>query len=59
MSASSIRLVGLSGSLRAQSYNSAALRTIASLLPEGMRFAIASLAELPFYNSDVEQQGMR
>ena len=58
MSASSIRLVGLSGSLRAQSYNSAALRAIASLLPEGMRFAIASLAELPFYNSDVEQQGM-
>src|SRR5262245_20975663 len=58
MSASSIRLVGLAGSLRAQSYNSAALRAVASLLPEGMSLAIASLAELPFYNSDVEQQGM-
>lgn len=58
MSASSIRLVGMSGSLRAQSYNSAALRAITSLLPEGLHFAIASLVELPFYNSDVEQQGM-
>jgi chromate reductase, NAD(P)H dehydrogenase (quinone) len=57
-SAPSIRLVGLSGSLRAQSYNSAALRAAASLLPQGMHFAIASLAELPFYNSDVEQRGM-
>lgn len=53
-----IRLVGLSGSLRAQSYNSSALHAVASLLPEGMSFTIASLAELPFYNSDVEQQGL-
>jgi chromate reductase len=58
MSGSPIRLVGLSGSLRAQSYNSGALRAVASLLPEGMLFAIASLAELPFYNSDIEQQGV-
>jgi NAD(P)H-dependent FMN reductase len=53
-----IRLVGVSGSLRAQSYNSAALRAVTSLLPEGMSFAIANLIELPFYNSDVEQQGL-
>jgi NAD(P)H-dependent FMN reductase len=32
-SAPSIRLVGLSGSLRAQSCNSAALRAVAALLP--------------------------
>jgi chromate reductase len=57
-SAPPIRLVGVSGSLRAQSYNSAALRAVTSLLPEGMSFAIASLIELPFYNSDVEQQGL-
>jgi chromate reductase, NAD(P)H dehydrogenase (quinone) len=53
-----LRLVGLSGSLRAQSYNSAALRAVASLLPEGMSFDVASLVELPFYNSDVEQRGL-
>jgi len=53
-----IRLVGLSGSLRVQSYNSSALRMVASLLPEGMTFAITSLIELPFYNTDVEQQGL-
>jgi hypothetical protein len=51
-----IPLVGLSGSLRAQSHNSAALHEVASLLLEGMSFAIASLIELPFHNSDVEQQ---
>jgi len=60
MSASSspLGLVGVSGSLRAQSYNSAALRAVASLLPEGMSFAVASLVDLPFYNSDVEQRGL-
>jgi chromate reductase, NAD(P)H dehydrogenase (quinone) len=59
MSASSpLRLVGVSGSLRAQSYNSAALRAAASLLPEGTSFAVASLVDLPFYNSDVEQRGL-
>ena len=60
MSASSppLRLVGVSGSLRAQSYNSAALRSVASLLPEGMSFAVANLVDLPFYNSDVEQRGL-
>src|SRR5579862_8125438 len=60
MSASSppLRLVGVSGSLRAQSYNSAALRAAASLLPKGTSFAVASLVDLPFYNSDVEQRGL-
>jgi chromate reductase len=54
---SSVKLLGISGSLRAQSYNSGALRAVGSLLPEGMTFAVASLADLPFYNADVEQRG--
>jgi len=53
-----IAVLGLSGSLRALSYNSGALRAVDSLLPEGMRFRTASLADLPFYNADVEQQGL-
>jgi chromate reductase len=53
-----IRLLGISGSLRKRSYNSGALRAIASILPEGMSFGIADLASLPFYNADVEQVGL-
>src|SRR5215468_5500845 len=52
-----IKLLGISGSLRAQSYNSAALSVVGSVLPEDMEFEVASLADLPFYNADVEQRG--
>jgi chromate reductase, NAD(P)H dehydrogenase (quinone) len=52
-----IKIVGISGSLRAQSYNSSVLREVASLLPAGTVFSEASIADLPFYSSDVEQHG--
>jgi len=55
---SPIKLLGISGSLRAQSYNSGALRAVGSVLPEGMTFGVASLTDLPFYNADVEQTGL-
>jgi chromate reductase len=55
---SSIKLLGISGSLRKQSYNSGSLRAIASILPEDMTFSIADLSSLPFYNADVEQGGL-
>jgi NAD(P)H-dependent FMN reductase len=55
MSASPIRLVGLSGSLRAQSYNLAALRAIASLLPEIDRLASTSSSPLQFVNAHTIQ----
>jgi chromate reductase len=54
---SPIKLLGISGSLRARSYNSGALTVVGSVLPEGMAFDVASLADLPFYNADVEQRG--
>jgi chromate reductase, NAD(P)H dehydrogenase (quinone) len=52
-----IKLLGISGSLRAQSYNSGALRAVGTMLPEGMSFAITSLTDVPFYSADVEQRG--
>jgi len=55
--ATPIKLLGISGSLRAQSYNSGALRAVGTMLPEGMNFVIASLADVPFYSADVEQRG--
>ncbi len=54
---SPIKLLGISGSLRAQSYNSGALRAIASILPDEMMFEMAELRSIPFYNADVEQKG--
>jgi chromate reductase len=53
-----IKLLGVSGSLRKQSYNSGALSALASLVPEGMTFVTADLTALPFYNADVEQSGL-
>lgn len=55
--ATSIKLLGVSGSLRKQSYNSGALRAIPAILPDGMTFEIADISDLPFYNNDVEQTG--
>jgi chromate reductase len=54
---SPIKLLGISGSLRARSYNSGALSVVGSVLPEGTEFDVASLTDLPFYNADVEQRG--
>jgi chromate reductase len=54
---SPVKLLGISGSLRSQSYNSGALHAVGSLLPEGMTFNVATLSDLPFYNADVEQRG--
>jgi chromate reductase len=53
-----VKVVGISGSLRKGSYNSALLRAAGGLLPDGMSLDCVGLMELPFYNSDVEQQGL-
>lgn len=53
-----IRIVGFTGSLRRNSYNKAALRTAQMLLPENAVLDIIDLAEIPFFNEDVEAQGL-
>ena len=53
-----MKLLGVSGSLRKQSYNSGALRAISSVLPAGVTLEIADIAQLPFFNTDVEQVGL-
>jgi NAD(P)H-dependent FMN reductase len=47
-------LVGISGSLRRKSFNSALLRAAAELMPAGVTLEIASIAEFPLYNADIE-----
>lgn len=48
------RIIGISGSLRAGSYNTALLRTAAALMPPGATLEIASIRAIPLYDGDVE-----
>lgn len=46
-------ILGISGSLRARSYNTALLKAAASLVPQ-TSFSILEYADLPVYNQDLE-----
>jgi chromate reductase, NAD(P)H dehydrogenase (quinone) len=50
-----IRLLGISGSLRAASYNTALLRAAQSLTSPDVLVEIALLKRIPLYDGDVEQ----
>jgi chromate reductase len=52
-----IKLLGISGSLRKDSFNTALLRAARELAPEGVSIDIADIASLPLYNEDVRAQG--
>jgi NAD(P)H-dependent FMN reductase len=47
-------ILGLSGSLRAGSFNTALLRAAAGLMPAGSRLELATLHGIPLYDGDVE-----
>ena len=49
-----IRLAGISGSIRKNSQNTAILRTLQERLPEGVELTLLPLDHLPLYNSDLE-----
>ena len=49
-------LIGLSGSLRAGSLNSALLRAARDLMPEGAALEIGTIAGIPLYDGDLERQ---
>jgi chromate reductase len=52
-----MKLLGVSGSLRAASFNTALLRAAQELAPEGVSIEIFGLHDLPLFNQDVEDQG--
>ena len=52
-----MNILGLSGSLRAASYNTLALKAAQKLAPPGITIEIASIADIPMYNDDVRAQG--
>jgi chromate reductase len=53
-----MHILGISGSLREGSLNTAALRACATLLPDGVTFSLANLSDVPLYNEDIRVQGL-
>jgi chromate reductase, NAD(P)H dehydrogenase (quinone) len=49
-------ILGIAGSLRAESFNRAALRAAQQLTPEGARIDVADIAGLPGFNQDDENE---
>ena len=51
----SVRILGIAGSLRRQSYNRAALRAATQLVPDGTTMEVFELDGIPGFNQDEEQ----
>ncbi|MCY7304786.1 MAG: NAD(P)H-dependent oxidoreductase [Rhodoferax sp.] len=54
----SLNVLGICGSLRANSANRHALAAAAELMPATMQLTVADYSELPLYNQDVQDRGM-
>lgn len=49
------KLIGISGSLRRGSFNTALLRAATQLMPEGADLAAETIHGIPLYNADIEE----
>ncbi len=49
-----LKIVGLCGSLRKDSFNRKALNSVKKFLPENIDFEIVEIGHLPFFNQDLE-----
>ncbi len=52
-----MHILGISGSLRKQSFNTASLRASMSLLPPGVSMEIFDISAIPLYNEELYEQG--
>lgn len=50
------KIIGLSGSLRKQSFNTALLRAAAALAGDELQFEVATLHGIPLYDGDLEKR---
>lgn len=57
MSTEPIRVLGISGSLRRGSFNTAALRAAQEMAPAGLVIEPFDLAPVPLYNEDIYEKG--
>jgi chromate reductase, NAD(P)H dehydrogenase (quinone) len=55
---SGMQLIAIVGSLRQRSYNGMLARAATEMAPPGVGVEIASIADVPLYNEDVEASGM-
>lgn len=53
-----LKILGISGSLRKGSYNTAALHVCAELMPAGMKMSYARIDDIPLFNQDVYDAGL-
>jgi NAD(P)H-dependent FMN reductase len=47
-------LIGISGSLRKNSFNTALLRAAAAMMPDGSKLVIGEIKNIPLYDGDIE-----
>ena len=52
-----MKIIGISGSLRKGSYNSATLRAAQAAAPSGVTVDVVDLAPIPLYNADIQAGG--
>lgn len=53
-----MHFLGISGSLRRQSLNTAALRACIKLVPPGVTLSLADISAIPLYNEEIREQGL-
>lgn len=53
-----MKILGLAGSLRRNSFNKALLRTAAEMAPAGVTLEVFDLAPIPLYDDDLFQAGL-
>lgn len=51
-----LKVLGISGSLRKDSYNTAALRVAKDSAPSNMHFTFADISQIPLYNHDQREE---
>lgn len=53
-----VRVLGISGSLRQASFNTALLRTAIDLAPSGVEIEVADIRDIPLYDEDLRAKGL-
>jgi chromate reductase len=54
----SLKIAGIAGSIRSQSYSKSILSSLAHMLPAGSRFDAIDIGTIPHYNEDVEHHAL-